>query len=104
MKKSSNEVKVEESLTATYWRGKFDDLLKKTDEMGLEWSRRSLVFYDNYFLAATGKDAVRNVREGRGGLEPTMRVVKALQKLIDSKSDEEGKSVNRAKRQKLVLP
>lgn len=103
MEKSSIEVIVDEKLTVAYWRARFTELVEKTESEGFAWSRRNLLIYDNYFLAAAGKDAVRNVREGRGGLEPTMRVVKALEKLIEAKGAMKAESDKLAKRQKLVL-
>jgi len=85
--------------TVGYWRKEFESLNAET-----EWSRIDLVKYDGYFLKATGKDAVRNVKNGVAGLQPTMRVVNALKQLVADKQKfmRDLESVKR--RQKLVVP
>lgn len=83
-----------------YWRGLFRELSEKAGD----YNRRHLIVYDSYFLTAVGKSALSNVKGGIGGLEPTMRAVKALQKLVAEKAKEDKNAVNRANRQKLVMP
>lgn len=99
MKKSSNEVQIDETLTVPYWRERFDVLYENPKD----WSRKDLVQYDKYFLSAAGKDAVRNVKEGRGGLEPTMRVVKALERLFADRDADAKSEAKILKKQKLVI-
>ncbi|MDP1816707.1 MAG: hypothetical protein Q8K92_19800 [Leadbetterella sp.] len=65
--------------TVDYWRDRYDEVLKKIGKL----DRLQLVTYDKHYLTAIGKDQIRNVKQHKAGLEPTMRLVLVLEKLAD---------------------
>lgn len=90
----------ETEFTLQYWRTQFDVLYEKEPH----FERRNLIIYDGYFMLAVGKDAIRRVKLGKGGFEPTRKVVLALLKYIEDKELNESEIKGLSKRQKLVIP
>ncbi|MGR3809557.1 hypothetical protein [Jiulongibacter sp. NS-SX5] len=77
-----------------HWRGEFEKLYEKLPKRGLA---RQLSKFDDYFGTTEGYFSVKNVRNGKGSISTTKRVVAAMEKLIQKRSANK----NRINRQKL---
>jgi CO/xanthine dehydrogenase FAD-binding subunit len=83
-------------VSVDHWRDQFSDLHQRAGTYTL----KNLVPFDSYFRTTEGKSAMSNVRMAIAGVAPTMRVCKALEKLIASR---EPRKKRLSSRQNLAL-
>lgn len=76
-----------------HWRNQFESLLDQMPKRGLA---RELSQIDDYYSSSEGYFSVKNVKQGRGSISTTKRVVLAMNKYLARKAKRK-KTIQRQK-------